>query len=419
MTNALAETTEAGSKDPALPATPAPPVVAEEVELRTLAVEAEFVGLVQQPNAVARPSFLRRHGLFIGTVVVPVFVAALYLFVIAAPRYVSETSFIVRSTTPNVANNLALAVQSNTGAARAVDETYVVNDYLTSRDVVEQLVKNNNLLAILNRPGADFVFRFPTFWLPDNSERLYRRFQWMTTAEVDTSTNISKVEVNAFRPEDAHAVTVALLGYAEALVNKLNTRAYQDAQKTADRFVELATREVEAIEAELKGFRDTSGVVDPGIESEAQLKVITNLWTELARIEATIAQESALTPGKPGLKNLEEQAKAYRAAIEKRKLEMAGSSASMAAKLEKFEQLMLRRALAVKTLESAVANREKARQDATQQHLYIQLITQPTLSLDYPKYPRSIRDMLAVLAVSLIVFYLLSSLRKITSEHTA
>jgi capsular polysaccharide transport system permease protein len=344
-------------------------------------------------------------------------VTALWLFAIAAPRYVSEASFIVRSTTPNAADAFARAVQANTGAARAVDETYVVNNYLTSRDVVGLLVKNNDLRAILSRPQADFIFRYPTFWRAENSESLYRRFRWMVSADIDTATNISKVEVNAFRPEDARAITVALLGYAEELVNKLNARAYEDAQRTANRFVEIASQDIAAIEVELKDFRNASGVVDPSVEADAQLKLIAALWTALARVEATIAKNSALSPNNPGLKSLKEQARAYRETIEKRKLEMAGSSASMAAKLEKFDQLMLRRTLAVKTLESAVANREKARQDASQQHLYIQLVAKPSLSVDYATYPHSVRDILGVLVFSLIVFYLLNCLRQITSEH--
>ena len=78
--------------------------------------------------------------------------------------------------------------------------------YLTSRDVVDLLAKNNELRAILTRPGADFLFRYPTFWLPDDNEFLYQRFQWMASAYVDPVTSISTIEVNAFAPEDAQTL---------------------------------------------------------------------------------------------------------------------------------------------------------------------------------------------------------------------
>jgi len=299
----------------------------------------------------------------------------------------------------------------------ASDESYEVSAYLTSRDVVDLLAKSNNLRAILSRPEADFVFRFPTFWLPDNSEFLYQRFQWMATAKVDDSTSISTIEVNAFTPQDAQALARALLGYAEALVNRINERLYQGQLAAAERFVADAQKDVDVAEANLEAFRNASGSVDPTLVAQSKLKVIEALSQQLAQVEATIAQQLTLSPTAPQIAALRAQAKSYSDEIQKRELEIAGTGGSEAAKLEIYDQLALQRDLAARALTDAVAQRDQAREDAERQHLYIQLIAQPNLSLEWARYPRVTLDLLVVLGVCLMVFYLLLKLRDFALEH--
>jgi capsular polysaccharide transport system permease protein len=396
-------------------ATEVGPVVAE-VELKPLAIPGELP--LSSTEAIANPAvgFWGRHRLFIGVVVVPMLIAAAYLIPIAAPRYSSSASFVVKSTTQQSGDPLAALAQQS-GQTIASDETYAVNAYLTSRDVVDQLAKNNELRAILNRPGADFLFRYPTFWLPDDNEFLYRRFQWMASAYVDPVTSISTIEVNAFSPEDAQTLTRAMIGYGEALVNRMNARAYQDSLAMANYFVAEAQKDVDKIETELQKFRNVSGSIDPKLVSQSKLKVIEGLSTQLAQVEATIAQQASVAPSSPTLTGLRAQAQSYRGEIEKRKLEIAGSTGSEASKLETYEQLTLRRDLAAKALQAAAAQRDQARQDAERQHLYIQMITQPNLSRDFARYPRVTLDLLVLLAICLAMFQLLRKVGQVAAEH--
>ena len=122
-------------------------------------------------------------------------IGSLYLFAVAAPRFTSSASFIVQSAAQSGpqdslsslqqsasgtqgAQQAASALTQSQGASTiAQEETYAINAYLISRDVVDQLSKNNGLLAILSRPEGDFIFRYPAVWLPNDNEFLYQRFQ--------------------------------------------------------------------------------------------------------------------------------------------------------------------------------------------------------------------------------------------------
>ncbi len=415
VTATLTTATSAGSSKAVAVATEVGPVVAE-VELKPLAIPGLLP--LSPTEAIAEPAvgFWGRHRLFIGVVVLPMLIAAVYLIAIAAPRYSSSASFIVKSTAQQSQDPLATIAQQSADTMIS-DETYAVNAYLTSRDVVDLLAKNNELRAILTRPGADFVFRYPTFWLPDDNEFLYQRFQWMASAYVDPVTTISTIEVNAFAPEDAQTLTRAMIGYAEALVNEMNERAYHDSLAMANYFVAEAQKDVDKIEAELQKFRNVSGSIDPNLVSQSKLKVIEGLSTQLAQFEATIAQQASVAPTSPTLTGLRAQAQSYRAEIEKRKLEIAGTTGSEATKLQTYEQLTLQRDLAAKALQAAAAQRDQARQDAERQHLYIQMITQPNLSRDFAKYPRVTLDLLVLLAICLAMFQLLRKVGQVAAEH--
>ena len=394
------------------------PAVAEShpvVDQKRLADQSELPPPRRtRSSAEPRIGFWRRHSLFFVTVVLPMAIAAGFLLFVATPRYSSTASFIVRSIDESAAMNpqvLALL-----GSTVASDDTYVINTYLTSRDLVDQLVKNDNLRAILGRPEGDFVFRYPTFWLPDNNEFMYRRFQWMVTASVD-ATGISTIEVNAFTPDDARALAEAMLRYAEALVNRMNERLYQGQVAIADRFVAEAQKKVDAIEAELKAFRDVSGSLDPNLVAQSELNVIEGLSTQLAQVEASIVQQLKLAPTSPTLAGLRAQARSYRDEIKKEKLEIAGAAGSEAVKLQTYDLLTLRRGLALQALADAVGQRELARQDAERHHLYVQLITQPNLAADWPRYPQTTFDLITLLGICLQVFQVLRKLNDFAAHH--
>ena len=229
----------------------------------------------------------------------------------------------------------------------------------------------------------------------------------MAGASVDPTTLVSTVEVNAFEPQDARALATAMLEYAEDLVNQMNRRTYEDGLAVADRLVAEAQKEFDAAEAELKAHRNATGSIDPQAVGESKLKVIEALSTQLAQIDALIAQQTALTPTSPNLTPLVAQAQSYREEIEKRKREIAGSSGSEVDKLAIYEQLTTRASLAAKELAFAVAQRAQARQDSERQHLFIQVISRPNLSLDYARYPRVTLDLAALLAICLLTFQLL------------
>lgn len=394
---------------------PAPRI--EEIELTPL---DSLGALVKYPADGPRPRqrpLWRCYDdilLFVG---LPVAAAFIYLFLMAANYYVSEAKFVVRENNNGSLGGIASLVQSE-GLSRATDETYVVNEFITSRDMARQLIAHDHLREVLDRPESDLISRFPNFYTRDNFEEFYKHYLQWVQVDLDESTSITTLRAEAYRPADAQMLLSALLKHSEELVNRLNIRAHEDALQYANLFVEQARRKAANIEARLTQFRNTSGIVDPTRESAVALETIGKMNSQLAELEATLHQQIATMPSSPGIATLRQRIASYQHEIDKLQHRVVGDKKSMTASLATYEGLILERGLAAKSLEAAFANLDKAHQEAQQQHLYLETITQPNL----PEVPDTTPRLLwffGIAAVSAGIWSINRTLRRCAMEHGA
>lgn len=361
--------------------------------------------------------FYRRFGLFIGFVLLPAFAAILYFGIIASGLYVSETKFIVRAAASGSETTLS-SLLHNPGLSRAVDETYAVSAYITSRDVATKLEKNNGLRDLMGRPEADIFNRFPNFYSRDNTEQMYKSYLKLVDIDVDTTTGISTLQTRAFRPEDALALSKHILEYSDEFINRLNVRAHNDAISYAELLVKESNLRLSDVEQRLAAYRNREMILNPEKESGASMEILAKLSTEISRMEATLAQQLAQTPDSPAIAPMREKIKSFRTELEKQRQSIAGGANSIATKLEGFERLTLERELAAKGLAAAILELEKSRQFAQTQRIYLQTIVEPNHA-DLPTRPRRIIGILAVIGICLCVYWIIKSLIDIVLEHQA
>jgi capsular polysaccharide transport system permease protein len=365
---------------------------------------------------LARSLFTGR-AVFLTLFALPVAASLLYFGFIASDLYVSEAKFIVRSATRSDGSGIAMLMQ-NQGMARAIDETYSVNEYMLSRDAAVALRDENDLRAVMSRDGADMFSRYPSPFLEDTQERFYRAFRNLVGLEVDATTGISTMAVKAFNPADATAIAAALLAKGQDFINRLNIRANQDALAFSEALVREAQARLGDVQARLTLYRNTELILDPEREVASEIAAAGKLATEIARLEAALTQQTAMAPKSPSLVPLREQISALRIEMAKQRERIVGGSASMATKLQGYEMLTLERELTAKGLTAAVVELEKARQEAMAQRIYLQPIVGPSQP-DQPMLPRRLLGVLAVAAVSFCVYWIARNLIQATLDHEA
>jgi capsular polysaccharide transport system permease protein len=382
---------------------------------RAVAVD---VGVRPRSSGLGLRLFRSLNIWFWAIVGLPTLIAGVYYFAIAADLYLSEAKFIVRSPKQVQASGIGALLQS-TGLGRATDDTAAVQDFIMSRDAVRKLERKNDLRHVLNRSEGDFVTRFPGifFWRKD-FEALFSRYDHFVSVETDATTGVSTLRIKAYRPDDAHMLTTALLTYSEQLINELNERSRQDALQTARGEVDRAEQKIAEIQSELTAYRVKQKMLDPKSASAGVLELIAQMNSALANARAQLGELVNNSPNSPQIPLVKTRIASLDKLIAEERAKLSGESDSVVAALTEYEHLNLQRELAEKALASAFTSLEAARIEAQRQQLYLEAIAQPNLA-DYPLYPKRVVSFITVFATCLLAYGLAWLLVANVREHSA
>lgn len=350
-------------------------------------------------------------------VVVPTLAAAIYYLFIAAPIYVSEARFVVRARSQPQIGALGSVLHSvGMGLGPAETDAYEVHEYMLSRDAVDDLIRSRNLRVLLKRPEADFLARYPRPFEQDKFENLFQNYKRFVTVGLDSATGISTLRVEGFRPGDARAIADDLLAGGERVVNRLNDRAAADAVEQARRQVTEAEAQAVRAQDAVTAFRNRERIIDPDKSSVAGLELMAKLEAQLASMKAERAGLAAAAPQSPQLPVLDKRIAAFGAQVEAERSQAAGETNSLAPKIGQYEQLIMEREFAVKTLAAAEASLESARVEARRKQIYLERVVNPDLP-DKPELPRRWLAILMVAVSSLVAYATIALIVAGLREH--
>jgi capsular polysaccharide transport system permease protein len=371
-----------------------------------------MVGRLRQ--LVARAGRINR--LFLGTVIAPTALAAIYFGLIAHDVYVSESHIVVRSPQHQAIGGIGTLLQG-TGLSQGSDDVYSVQDFLASRDALQKLEAQFHLKKSFGAASIDRLSRFPALDGDDSFEGLlrYSRDRVITT-DLDSTSSILTVTVRAFSADQAYQINEALLEMSEDFVNKLNERARQDLIQFAATDVDIAEHGAKRAVLALSDFRNAKSVFDPEKQSGLQLEQVGRLREELLATRKEIADIGIVASDNPQLPVLQNRTKVLEADIEAEMAKVAGDQHSLSSKSAEYEGVILERDFAAKRLEIALGSLEQARENAMKQQLYLERIAQPNRP-DIAIEPRRVRNALAIFALSLIVWGILRLLVTAMKEH--
>jgi capsular polysaccharide transport system permease protein len=238
----------------------------------------------------------------------------------------------------------------------------------------------------------------------------------MVSAEFDNTTGINTIKVQAFTPTDARRIAGALLDGTEALVNRLNERARQDAITVAEAEVERMRERAVAAQAALTTFRERERLIDPSQATLAVLETIGKLAQEVALVSVQISELSKSSPNGPQITPMRGRRAALEAQILQERRRLAGDAEAIAPRIVEYERLMLEREFAEKALVSAMTAVETARVDAIRKQIYLERITDPSQP-DYPAYPWRVVWTLAVALAGYMIWRMWRILSADTLRH--
>lgn len=368
----------------------------------------EQIRLPPLPMAASGPSYVAHLG-FVVCVLVPILAATVYYGFIASNQYEAEFRFTVKDTTSDKGVAPISSLLSFPGSGNSTD-SYLVSDFLTSREAAEVLQKRINVTSLYARPEVDWWSRFNS---SQPMEKFVLYWQKMVTAQYDQVTGISIAKVSAFTPKDALLIANSLVTLSEQLVNEIARRAQTDAVLFAQKEVDRAEARLKAIRAKMTEYRNRVGVIDPNASVAASNStLIQTLRANQAQLEtqlATLLRQNLDVNG-PLITTLKNQIASTKEQIQNTEATVAAGrgGAALSTIMAEYEQLELERQFAQNMLTSTMQALDQARANAVSQHLYITPYVRPSLPQS-AAYPRRILS-IATVGLLALVFWMIGLL---------
>ncbi len=348
-------------------------------------------------------------------VVLPTVVLSIYYGFIASDVYTSESKFVIRSPSQQSATGIGVMLQ-NIGFSASSDDSYLVRDYLSSRDAVQNLKDQLDIQTKYSAKTVDVVSRFGTIGDP-TFENFYEYFNKKTKVVYDPVSTISTLQVEAYTAEDAQKINESLLKMSEEVVNRINNNAKNDILLASEKEVKDA-QELSAKTANaLAEYRVKNDVFNPEGQSAIVLQEISKLQDALIQTETQLTQAREITPENPQIKAMEIRIKNLKKNIEeKSKLVTGPSDISLSKRSVEYQRLQLEKELADKQLASAMSGYEQAKTDFNQKQLYLERLAMPSLPDEATK-PKRFKNVLSGFVFGLLVWGVLRLFVAGVKEH--
>lgn len=349
-----------------------------------------------------KPWWKRLPVSFLVVVALPTLIAAIYYLLIASPRYVSEARFIVRAANQSQPSSLGVALQG-VGLSTGQTDAFAVHEYINSREAVRDLDKRFDLGKLFALPGVDAFSRYPRFWESRSQESLYKAYQRFVVVGYDSTTGISTLKVEGFRPRDAQQMSEALLSGGEQLVNRLNIRSATDAVSEAKLARDQARERLAEAQSKLTAFRNKEEFLDPTLSARESSVLIGGLMATVANLRAERSDMVAQAPQNPQLPALDGRIAAFERQIAAERAKVAGGAGSLAPRVSAYEDLTMEREFADRELAQATAAVVASEQDARRQRLYLDRVVSPDLP-DKAVEPRRVFNILTVFMTCMLAY---------------
>ncbi|MGH1331723.1 MAG: hypothetical protein ACRBBK_12640 [Paracoccaceae bacterium] len=360
---------------------------------------------------------------FLLLVVVPTGFVAYYFLAVASDRYAVESKFAIRSPGASAPTDLLGIVSSVSTASSTMSDSYMLVDFIESRDLLDRLEERLDLRKIYSQPGTDFLMRLD----PESTkEDLVQYLQKVISIYFDTSSQILTLEVQAFTARDAQLISAAILEICDALVNEVSERARQDTMRSAEEEVRRTEALLAAQREKISAFRQTQQLIDPTASAGQQIELLGTLEGNIASARARLGSlKGVLDDDSPSVKNLKRQIAAMEAETENQQFLMGSGETggpdgaqTLTSKIGTYEDLAVDLEFLQHAYFAALASRETARIEANRMQRYLAAFVQPTLP-EKAVYPQRVQNIFIFIAFAIMLWAIGLMLVYIVREHSS
>jgi capsular polysaccharide transport system permease protein len=321
-----------------------------------------------------RRRFFGKLALFVG---VPTLLTALYVFVWATPRYVSEfeITFQTYQNTQSLSSGLIQSVMGGSSAGQ--DFGSILYEYARSETLLHKIDKKLNLRKYYSSSAVDYPVRLN----PNASEEAFLNYYRQHIVDVSEGLGgFLTVDVQAFDPQFAQTVANAIVEDCDEMVDQMTSRARLDGMKFAEE--EVARQEQRVLRAAVAQtkFQNLHGDINPTNTASQFGQIVATLEGDLAQAKTSLANTlSYATPDSPQARRIQNQITALEAQLREQRNRLTGGDATYSQILEDYSRIQLEQQFAQNAYTSAQQGLMVARADAARKQSYLVDFIKPSL----------------------------------------
>lgn len=325
-------------------------------------------------------------------VLLPLFVAAIYLWLVASDQYISTTGFTVRQEESGSATELLGGLASFAGGSSSSD-TDILYEFIQSQEIIEAIDEKLDLVSSYSaRWPNDPIF---AIWPSASIEDLIWYWQRIVRVSYDSSSGLIELRVRAFSPEIAQQIAREIVAQSQKMINALNAQAREDMMRYARSDLEESVERMKSARQALTQFRTRTQIVDPQADIQGKMGVTNTLQQQLA--EALVDLDLLADKSNPSdprviqaqrrIEVIRDRLKIEREAFAKG--EVAGIGADYPTLIAEYEGLVVDREYTEEAYRATLAALDIARENASRQSRYLAAYIRPTLAetSGYPQRP--------------------------------
>jgi len=341
---------------------------------------------------------LSPRNLRLGTIAMPWLIAAVYLYVFAADRYVSESVVVVREegggmTMPGGLN--ALSAMFGTSAASGRDQ-YMLEAHILSIDMLRQVDERLDLRRAYSSPQLDFIFR-----MDDNAtqEEFLQHYRSRVEVIVDDASGLLTIRTEGFTPELAKAVNEEVVAISERFINESSHRLARDQMSFAESELKNVRAQLDDVRNRLLEFQEEHRILDPTAQAVANTGLTAQLQAAQAQHQAELKGLLAyLNEDAPQVQALEAQITGIRQQLQAERLSSVTNEdgVSLNVLAGRYQELLAELEFMSDAYRGALTALETARIESTRKLKSLVLVESPALP-ESAEYPRRLYTLFALL----------------------
>jgi capsular polysaccharide transport system permease protein len=296
--------------------------------------------------------------------------------------------------------------------ATVVSDSYIVADYIESREMVAELERRLPLRQIYSDPRADFLTRLD----PETTEEdMVSYWEDFVSVLFDTTKSTIELQVRAFDADSAQRITREIVNVVRTLVNEISAQSRRDAVQFAAAEVARSELRVRGARQDMLAFRTEHNEFDPAQTATATIGRVAQLETERSQLKSQLASIAGyLSDQAPSVQMLQSKISALEEEIARVENEISsdsdsslgaapGSSDALAGVLAEYQELEINQQFAENAYTAALASLERARTEADRTQSYLAVYLQPSVP-DEATYPRRILNIFIVFVLCCILW---------------